>query len=185
MAEVLKTTADLMAAREAATRLAGEFGAIQARPWWRRLVGYSRWPSTQSSPRPLESGITTSTHLILTRLFVCSGSMCVSRGTVAYVSSPIARGHRSRSLLCRPPLRIRSPPARGSIGTGSQARPAAFRGLWPRPSGWLAQAYGRRRLLLDCARRRRWGRPWRVQRRQLRQRFGRWQGADPGWTAGR
>src|SRR5262249_28182297 len=39
MAEVLKTTADLMAAREAAARLAGEIEALQARPWWRRLVG--------------------------------------------------------------------------------------------------------------------------------------------------
>ena len=33
MAEVLKTTADLMAAREAAARLAGELAAIQERPW--------------------------------------------------------------------------------------------------------------------------------------------------------
>jgi hypothetical protein len=39
MAEVLKTTADLMAAREAAARLAGELAAVQARPWWRRLAG--------------------------------------------------------------------------------------------------------------------------------------------------
>jgi chromosome segregation ATPase len=40
MAEVLKTTADLMAAREAAARLAGELAALQAaRPWWRRLAG--------------------------------------------------------------------------------------------------------------------------------------------------
>jgi hypothetical protein len=39
MAEVLKTTADLMAAREAAVRLAGELAAIQTRPWWRRLAG--------------------------------------------------------------------------------------------------------------------------------------------------
>jgi hypothetical protein len=39
MAEVLKTTADLMAAREAAARLAGELEAIQTRPWWRRLDG--------------------------------------------------------------------------------------------------------------------------------------------------
>jgi hypothetical protein len=39
MAEVLKTTADLMSAREAAARLAGEIEALQARPWWRRLVG--------------------------------------------------------------------------------------------------------------------------------------------------
>jgi hypothetical protein len=39
MAEVLKTTTDLMVAREAAARLAGEIEAFQARPWWRRLVG--------------------------------------------------------------------------------------------------------------------------------------------------
>ena len=39
MAEVLKTTADLLAAREAAARLAGELEAFQARPWWRRLAG--------------------------------------------------------------------------------------------------------------------------------------------------
>ena len=38
MAEVLKTTAELMAAREAAARIAGELAALQARPWWRRLV---------------------------------------------------------------------------------------------------------------------------------------------------
>jgi hypothetical protein len=39
MAEVLKTTADLMATREAAARLAGKLAAFQARPWWRRLAG--------------------------------------------------------------------------------------------------------------------------------------------------
>jgi hypothetical protein len=39
MAEVLKTTAELMAAREAAARLSGELEALQARPWWRRLAG--------------------------------------------------------------------------------------------------------------------------------------------------
>jgi hypothetical protein len=40
MAEVLKTTADLMAAREAAARFAIELAALQAaRPWWRRLAG--------------------------------------------------------------------------------------------------------------------------------------------------
>jgi hypothetical protein len=38
LAEVLKTTADLMVAREAAARLAGELESLQARPWWRRLV---------------------------------------------------------------------------------------------------------------------------------------------------
>jgi hypothetical protein len=39
MSEVLKATAETMAAREAAARLAGELAAFQARPWWRRLVG--------------------------------------------------------------------------------------------------------------------------------------------------
>ena len=39
MAEMLKMTADMMAAREAAARLAGEFEAFKARPWWRRLAG--------------------------------------------------------------------------------------------------------------------------------------------------
>jgi len=39
MAEVLKGTAELMAAREAAARIAGELSALQARPWWRRLAG--------------------------------------------------------------------------------------------------------------------------------------------------
>jgi hypothetical protein len=39
MAEVLKTTAELMAAREAAARIAGELAAFRALPWWRRLVG--------------------------------------------------------------------------------------------------------------------------------------------------
>jgi hypothetical protein len=39
MAEVLKGTAELMVAREAAARIAGELAALQARPWWRRLAG--------------------------------------------------------------------------------------------------------------------------------------------------
>jgi hypothetical protein len=39
MAEVLKSTAELMAAREGAARLAGEIAAIHGRPWWRRLAG--------------------------------------------------------------------------------------------------------------------------------------------------
>jgi hypothetical protein len=39
MAEVLKGTAELMAAREAAARFEGELAALQARPWWRRLAG--------------------------------------------------------------------------------------------------------------------------------------------------
>ena len=38
MAELLKTTAELTAVREAAARIAGELAAFQARPWWRRLV---------------------------------------------------------------------------------------------------------------------------------------------------
>jgi hypothetical protein len=37
MAEVLKTTAELMAAREAAARIAGELAALRALPWWRRM----------------------------------------------------------------------------------------------------------------------------------------------------
>jgi hypothetical protein len=39
MAEVLKATEELMAAREATARIAGEFAAYRARPWWRRLAG--------------------------------------------------------------------------------------------------------------------------------------------------
>jgi hypothetical protein len=39
MVEVLKATAELMAAREATVRIAGELAAFQARPWWRRLAG--------------------------------------------------------------------------------------------------------------------------------------------------
>jgi hypothetical protein len=39
MAEALKTTAELMSAREAAARIAGELAAFRALPWWRRLVG--------------------------------------------------------------------------------------------------------------------------------------------------
>ena len=39
MAEGLKTTAELMAAREATARIAGELEAFKARPWWRRLAG--------------------------------------------------------------------------------------------------------------------------------------------------
>jgi hypothetical protein len=39
MAEVLKGTAELMAARETSARMAGELAALQSRPWWRRLAG--------------------------------------------------------------------------------------------------------------------------------------------------
>ena len=39
MVELLKTTSDLMAAKEAAARLDGELAALKARPWWRRLAG--------------------------------------------------------------------------------------------------------------------------------------------------
>jgi hypothetical protein len=39
MAEVLKTTAKLMAARETAARITGELAAFRALPWWQRLVG--------------------------------------------------------------------------------------------------------------------------------------------------
>ena len=49
MVEVLKATAELMAAREATARIAGELAAYQARPWWRR------WPAERwlpDGPRP-------------------------------------------------------------------------------------------------------------------------------------
>jgi hypothetical protein len=39
MAELLKTTSDLMAAKDAAARLYGELAALKARPWWRRPAG--------------------------------------------------------------------------------------------------------------------------------------------------
>jgi hypothetical protein len=39
MAELLKETADLMAAKEAAAKLDGELAALRMRPWWKRLVG--------------------------------------------------------------------------------------------------------------------------------------------------
>jgi hypothetical protein len=39
MAELLRATADTMAAKEAAARLEGEIAALHARPWWRRMVG--------------------------------------------------------------------------------------------------------------------------------------------------
>ena len=39
MTELLKATADMMAAKEAAARLEGELAALRARPWWKRLVG--------------------------------------------------------------------------------------------------------------------------------------------------
>jgi hypothetical protein len=39
VAEVLRSTAELMAAREAAATLAGELAALRGRPWWRRLAG--------------------------------------------------------------------------------------------------------------------------------------------------
>jgi hypothetical protein len=44
MAEMLKMTADLIAARETAARLVGEFQALQTRPWWRRLAGLREPP---------------------------------------------------------------------------------------------------------------------------------------------
>jgi hypothetical protein len=37
IAELLKATADLMAAKEATARLDGELAALRARPWWKRL----------------------------------------------------------------------------------------------------------------------------------------------------
>jgi hypothetical protein len=39
MAQLLKSTADLMAARETAAKLDGELAALRRRPWWKRLVG--------------------------------------------------------------------------------------------------------------------------------------------------
>jgi hypothetical protein len=39
MGEVLKSTAELMAAREAAAKLAGELAALHSRPLWRCLGG--------------------------------------------------------------------------------------------------------------------------------------------------
>lgn len=39
MAELLKATADSMAARETAARLEGELTALRSRPWWRRIAG--------------------------------------------------------------------------------------------------------------------------------------------------
>ena len=39
MAELLKTTSGLMAAKESAGRLDGELAALKERPWWRRLAG--------------------------------------------------------------------------------------------------------------------------------------------------
>jgi hypothetical protein len=39
MAELLRATADSMAAKEAAARLDGELAALRSRPWWRRLAG--------------------------------------------------------------------------------------------------------------------------------------------------
>jgi hypothetical protein len=39
MAELLRATADTMAAKEAAARLDGELAALRSRPWWRWMVG--------------------------------------------------------------------------------------------------------------------------------------------------
>jgi hypothetical protein len=39
MAELLKSTADTMAARESTARLEGELTAIRSRPWWKRIAG--------------------------------------------------------------------------------------------------------------------------------------------------
>jgi hypothetical protein len=39
MAELLKATADTMAAKETAARLEGELTALRSRPWWRRIAG--------------------------------------------------------------------------------------------------------------------------------------------------
>ncbi len=37
--DLLKATADLMAAKEVAARFEGELTALRSRPWWRRLAG--------------------------------------------------------------------------------------------------------------------------------------------------
>src|SRR5208337_3213985 len=42
MAELLRATAGIMAAKEAAARLEGEVAALRSRPWWRRLAGCRR-----------------------------------------------------------------------------------------------------------------------------------------------
>jgi hypothetical protein len=39
MVELLKSTADTMAAKEAAARLEGELMALRSRPWWKRIAG--------------------------------------------------------------------------------------------------------------------------------------------------
>jgi hypothetical protein len=39
MAELLRATADTLAAKEAAAQLDGELAALRSRPWWRRMVG--------------------------------------------------------------------------------------------------------------------------------------------------
>ncbi len=39
MAELLKETRDLMAAKEAAAKLDGELSTLRGLPWWKRLVG--------------------------------------------------------------------------------------------------------------------------------------------------
>jgi chromosome segregation ATPase len=39
VAEVLKATADTMAAKEATASLEGELAALRSKPWWRRIAG--------------------------------------------------------------------------------------------------------------------------------------------------
>jgi hypothetical protein len=39
MAELLRATADTLAAKEAAARLDGELATLRSRPWWLRMVG--------------------------------------------------------------------------------------------------------------------------------------------------
>jgi hypothetical protein len=39
MAELLRATADTMAAKEAAARREGELATLRSRPWWKRLAG--------------------------------------------------------------------------------------------------------------------------------------------------
>jgi hypothetical protein len=39
MAELLRATADTLAAKEAAARLDGELAVLRSRSWWRRMMG--------------------------------------------------------------------------------------------------------------------------------------------------
>src|SRR6202040_159675 len=49
MTELLRATADTMAAKETAARFEGELAALRSRPWWRRLAGGRRGGVTIAS----------------------------------------------------------------------------------------------------------------------------------------